>query len=85
MARWLVTGLSLCRSRLSARSVHVGFVVDSDAGTGFSPSSSVFPVKIPLGFDIHAMWGMNRPILSTVKKRSHPMDFNMNYKVSSTV
>jgi hypothetical protein len=41
----LAAGLSLRRPGFAAGSIHVGFVVDSGTGTGFSRSSLVFPCQ----------------------------------------
>jgi len=40
--RWLNADLSPDMPRFNARPIHVGFVVESDPGTGFSQSTSVF-------------------------------------------
>jgi hypothetical protein len=43
--RRLVAGLSPRSHGFAPGSIHVGFVVDSGTGTGFSPRSSVFPCQ----------------------------------------
>jgi hypothetical protein len=65
MTHAVFAGLSPRRPEFAFCSVHVGFVVDKVAQTGFSPSSLVFPVNIIppwLSMVIYHLGANNRPI-----------------------
>ena len=68
--RRLVAGLSPRRTGFDPGSVHVGFVVDSGTGTGFSPSTSVFPIQF------HST---GAPLLGKIKKTDH-LSLNLHPK-----